>query len=97
MKRFSGRTRTGVLTAIVGVACLVCFGCANKAGTGALLGAIGGAAAGQAIGRDAEGTLIGTAIGAGAGYIVGNEMDKQEPKNDRFPEEEYDYPPEGYR
>jgi hypothetical protein len=24
-------------------------------------------------------------------------MDKKEPKNDRFPEEEYDYPPEGYR
>ena len=97
MKRFSSRLRSGLLALGVAAVCVIGLGCANKARSGALIGAIGGAAAGQAIGRDTEGTLIGTAAGAGAGYIVGNEMDKEDAKHEQFPPEEHDYPPEEYQ
>jgi surface antigen len=52
--------------------------CATKGQTGALGGAAGGALIGQAIGHSTGATLIGAAVGAGLGYIVGNEMDKND-------------------
>ncbi len=42
------------------------------------MGGAGGAVVGQAIGRNTEATLIGLAVGTMFGYIVGNEMDKQD-------------------
>jgi len=50
----------------------------NNGISGLLMGAGGGAIAGQAIGRDTESTLIGTAVGTLFGYMVGNEMDKNQ-------------------
>ena len=52
--------------------------CANNAQTGALGGAAGGALIGQAIGHSTGATLIGAAVGGGLGYIIGNEMDKND-------------------
>ena len=54
------------------------FGCASQGQTGAGMGAIGGALIGQAIGHNAAGTLIGAAVGGGLGYMIGNEMDKND-------------------
>jgi len=46
------------------------------------VGGVGGAAAGaiigQAIGHNTEATLIGAAIGGLLGYVIGNEMDKND-------------------
>jgi outer membrane protein OmpA-like peptidoglycan-associated protein len=67
------------------LAIALCWACATKEGTGALVGAGGGAALGAGIGALAgggKGALIGGAIGAGVGAatgaVVGNYMDKQE-------------------
>jgi outer membrane protein OmpA-like peptidoglycan-associated protein len=61
------------------------YGCATKAGTGALIGGGGGAVVGAGIGALAgggKGAVVGGAIGAGAGAaggaLIGHYMDKQE-------------------
>jgi uncharacterized protein YcfJ len=63
-------------------------GCETKAQTGALVGGAGGAgvgaAAGSFSGNAGKGALIGGAIGAIGGYIVGNEMDKKDAREDRY-------------
>lgn len=54
---------------------------ANKAQTGAGLGALGGGLAGALIGpskNEEQNALIGAGLGALVGYIIGNEMDKQD-------------------
>ena len=43
------------------------------------IGTASGALIGQAIGHDTESTLIGMAVGGVAGYIVGSEMDQNDP------------------
>ncbi|MHC4157447.1 MAG: glycine zipper domain-containing protein [Planctomycetota bacterium] len=53
-------------------------GCESDAQTGAGLGALAGAGIGQLAGGDTESTLIGAAVGGGAGYMVGNERDKKQ-------------------
>ncbi len=55
-----------------------CAGEYNKGQSGAVMGGAGGAVVGQAIGRSTEATLIGLAVGTMLGYIVGNEMDKND-------------------
>jgi surface antigen len=45
---------------------------------GGVGGAASGAIIGQAIGHNTEATLIGAAIGGLLGYVVGNEMDKND-------------------
>jgi surface antigen len=52
--------------------------CANNAQTGALGGAAGGAVLGQVLGHSTGATLLGAAIGGGLGYMIGNEMDKND-------------------
>jgi len=52
-------------------------GCANKAQSGAGLGAISGAAIGALTSKNkVSGAAIGAGIGALLGYAIGNEMDK---------------------
>ena len=58
-------------------------GCETDAQTGSLIGLGIGALAGQAIGGDTGGTLIGAAAGGGLGYIIGNESDKNQARNQR--------------
>jgi hypothetical protein len=53
-------------------------GCESDAQTGAGIGALAGAGIGQLAGGDTESTLIGAAVGGGAGYMVGNERDKKQ-------------------
>lgn len=65
-----------VLTMMVSLAS--CAGEFNRGQSGAVIGGAGGAVVGQAIGRSTEATLIGLAVGTMLGYIVGNEMDKQD-------------------
>jgi uncharacterized protein YcfJ len=70
-------------------------GCANKTENGALVGGAGGAAVGAGIGsvshsRAGEGALIGGAIGALGGALVGHSMDKQDERDDRYAERDYD-------
>ena len=65
-----------VLTMMVSL--VSCTGQYNRGQSGAVMGGAGGAVIGQAIGRSTEATLIGLAVGTMLGYIVGNEMDKQD-------------------
>ncbi|WP_147819866.1 glycine zipper domain-containing protein [Salidesulfovibrio onnuriiensis] len=56
---------------------LLATGCANKAQSGAGLGALTGATIGALASKNKiSGAAIGAGIGMAAGYIVGNEMDK---------------------
>jgi hypothetical protein len=61
-------------------------GCETKGQSGALGGGLGGAAVGAIIGHQSghagTGALIGAAVGTGGGYIVGNEMDKADARED---------------
>lgn len=56
------------------------YGCASRAGTGAVVGSLAGAAIGGNFGPDGtertRNALIGAGIGAGIGYMAGNEADK---------------------
>ncbi len=67
------------LVGIVGVALLM--GCANRAGTGGLIGAGAGGVLGGLIGKrsgnTAAGAIIGAAIGGSAGASIGHYMDRQ--------------------
>ena len=58
------------------------FGGLSDGAWGGLGGAGIGALAGQAIGHDTESTLLGTAIGGVGGYILGNEQDKYNTRED---------------
>ena len=74
---------TGLAVAVLGLGTL---GCENNAQNGALLGGAGGAGLGALIGssshaRAGEGALIGAAAGALGGYVVGNEMDKNQQRS----------------
>lgn len=64
------------------MACLIGWLTVSCAATSAQKGGVGGAAGGaligQIIGKDTEATLLGAAIGGILGYMVGNEMDKQD-------------------
>ena len=60
---------------------LALSGCANKAQSGAGLGAMSGAAIGSLLGPAklrGQSALIGAAIGGLLGYVLGNEMDKED-------------------
>lgn len=57
---------------------LTVVGCQTKGQTAAVVGAGLGALIGQAVGGDTGATLIGAAAGTGLGYIIGNEMDKND-------------------
>jgi outer membrane protein OmpA-like peptidoglycan-associated protein len=69
---------TGLAAALAGTLLL---GCANRAGTGALIGGGAGAALGGLIGKasgnTAAGAIIGAAVGGTAGAAIGHYMDKQ--------------------
>jgi outer membrane protein OmpA-like peptidoglycan-associated protein len=68
----------GLAAALAATALL---GCANRAGTGALIGGGAGAAIGGLIGKasgnTAAGAIIGAAVGGTAGAAIGHYMDKQ--------------------
>jgi uncharacterized protein YcfJ len=74
---------------VVGLtAAAVVAGCESKAGTGAIVGALGGAAVGGVIGnnskgRTGEGAAIGAAAGAIGGALIGHSMDKADEKKAR--------------
>ncbi|MEM1107687.1 MAG: glycine zipper domain-containing protein [Planctomycetota bacterium] len=70
--------RTTGITAGLLTVLLFLSGCQTSAQSGAAIGAGIGVLAGQAIGGNTEDTLIGGVIGAGTGYVIGNEIDKQE-------------------
>lgn len=79
--RTPGSTRfvaTGLAAALAASALL---GCANRAGTGALIGGGAGALIGGVIGKTtgntAAGAIIGAAVGGTAGAAIGHYMDKQ--------------------
>ena len=80
-------TKQTAWAVIVAAAGCFCIGCENKAQSGALIGAGGGALAGAIIGHQSghagAGALIGGAVGAGGGYIVGNEMDKADQREEQ--------------
>ncbi len=70
-----------LMVVVVGVSFLFVTGCETQAQTGAVVGSLGGAAIGALAGghhHAGEGALIGAAIGAGGGYMVGNEADKRQ-------------------
>lgn len=57
------------------------YGCANKAQSGAGIGALAGATIGAlTFNNKASGAAIGAGIGALMGYVVGNEWDKYDEK-----------------
>ena len=58
------------------------IGCETQGQTGALVGSGIGAGVGALAGGSAESTLIGGAVGGGAGYIVGNEADKKQQRQE---------------
>ncbi len=70
-----------LMVAVVSVSFLFVTGCETQAQTGAAVGGLGGAAIGALAGghhHAGEGALIGAAVGAGGGYMVGNEADKKQ-------------------
>ena len=68
-----------ILTAVaVSLGLVFVCGCESDAQTGAGIGALAGAGIGQLAGGDTESTLIGAAVGGGAGYMIGNERDKKQ-------------------
>ena len=80
------RTYRCVCAVVMGSMSLALAGCETKGQSGAVLGGLGGAAVGAIIGHQSghagTGALIGTAVGAGGGYVVGNEMDKADAREE---------------
>jgi surface antigen len=73
----SCKVASGFVVALLISLGLIVTGCANKAQSGAGVGALTGGLIGAMVAGDKEeGLLIGAAIGALAGYAIGNEMDK---------------------
>jgi len=71
----------GTLLLVYLLILLTLTGCANKAKSGAGLGALGGGLIGSLAGpskNKEQNALIGAAIGGLLGYTVGNEMDKED-------------------
>ena len=82
------QTTTAAFTAVV-LTLGVVTGCEtakeNKRTTGAAVGAGAGALAGSAIagkGQKTEGAVIGGAVGAAGGWLAGDQIDKNDKKND---------------
>lgn len=71
-----------VLTLTLTMTSMFVIGCETQGQTGAAVGTVAGAGIGALAGRSAESTLIGAAVGGGAGYIVGNEADKKQQKQE---------------
>jgi hypothetical protein len=71
-----------VLTLTLVLMGLFLVGCETQAQSGALIGTGVGAGVGALAGGSAESTLIGGAVGGGAGYIIGNEADKKQQKQE---------------
>jgi len=67
------------LFALISLLVFLMSGCATKAQSGALLGTLLGAGVGYAIGGG-KGAAIGAAGGIFTGYMIGNELDKQDQK-----------------
>jgi len=62
---------------------LLVVGCETQGQSGALIGSGVGAGVGALASRGRpEGTLIGAAVGGGTGYIVGNEADKKQQRQE---------------
>ena len=76
------KSRTMLAALLSCMVVILIGGCATNAKTGSLIGAGVGAAVGQWIVGDTEGTLIGAGAGAAAGYMIGNEADKEESRED---------------
>jgi hypothetical protein len=75
------RLMTVSLVVFAGLGVVFMAGCESKAQTGAVVGGVGGAGIGALAGGShhaGEGALIGAAIGTVGGYIVGNEGDKKD-------------------
>lgn len=78
-----GRAIAMILAAVMALALIGCSGqplSTREKGTGigALLGAGTGAIIGAAVGAPGAGAAIGGALGAGGGFLVGNEFQNQE-------------------
>jgi hypothetical protein len=68
---------------VIAAVSIYVVGCETQGQSGALVGSGIGAGVGALASRgSAEGTLIGAAVGGGAGYIVGNEADKKQQKQE---------------
>jgi phage tail tape-measure protein len=78
--------KKAVSLTLAAVMALALIGCSGQplstrekgTGIGALLGAGTGAIIGAAVGAPGAGAAIGGALGAGGGFLVGNEMQNQE-------------------
>src|SRR5919197_741822 len=74
------------LTAVIAVALLVAFaGCSQPlstrekaTGVGALGGAAAGGIIGATVGAPGVGAAVGSALGAGAGFLIGDQMQRNE-------------------
>jgi hypothetical protein len=74
---------------VLATAGLVGAGCATNTGTGALVGGAAGAGIGAAVTRSPGGALFGGAVGALTGAIVGNSVDREQAREDRYAYAEY--------
>jgi len=80
MTRYAVITGLAVVITMIGV---FVIGCETQGQSGALIGTgIGAGVGALASGGRPEGTLIGGAVGGGAGYMVGNEADKKQQKEE---------------
>ena len=73
---------TTALILVIAAASVFVVGCETQGQSGALIGSGIGAGVGALAGGSTESTLIGAAVGGGAGYIVGNEADKKQQKQE---------------
>jgi outer membrane lipoprotein SlyB len=76
------KASVNILCVVLLLGMLVVEGCATKAQTGAATGAVLGGATGALLGKG-KGAAIGAGAGAVGGYLIGNEMDKQDMKQDQ--------------
>jgi|GEM_PF-5468098 len=86
MQHKNRNSTAAMVTILPCLAVILVAGCATNAKTGSLIGTGVGAAVGQWIGDDTEGTLIGAGVGAAAGYMIGNEADKEESRDEDYPD-----------
>ncbi len=70
---------TLLLILAVSVGFMFASGCQTQAQTGAAVGGLGGAGIGALAGGK-KGAVIGGVAGTVGGYMLGNEMDKQNPQ-----------------
>ena len=83
MIRYAVISGLAVVITMIGV---LAVGCETQGQTGALIGSGVGAGVGAVVGHQsghaAGGALIGGAVGGGTGYIVGNEADKKQQREE---------------